>query len=75
MMLATRDALAGAVPAAEGTVWPDWDAAQAKQTRRAVLERYADTDILVCTAHFPLPSAGRIIAEGDAFRFLTEADW
>jgi glyoxylase-like metal-dependent hydrolase (beta-lactamase superfamily II) len=59
----------------EWTVWPDWDAAQAKQTRRAFLERYADTDTLVCTAHFPLPSAGRIIAEGDTFRFQADADW
>jgi hypothetical protein len=47
----------------EWTVWPDWDAAEAKQTRRAFLERHADTDMLVCTAHFPLPSAGRIVAE------------
>jgi glyoxylase-like metal-dependent hydrolase (beta-lactamase superfamily II) len=59
----------------EWTVWPDWDAAQAKRTRRAFLERYAETDTLVCTAHFPLPSAGRIVADGDAFRFQAEADW
>jgi Arc/MetJ family transcription regulator len=50
----------------EWTVWRDWDAAQAKATRRAFLERHADTDMLVCTAHFPLPSAGRIVAKGDA---------
>jgi glyoxylase-like metal-dependent hydrolase (beta-lactamase superfamily II) len=59
----------------EWTVWPDWDAAQAKATRRAFLERHADTDTLVCTAHFPLPSAGRIVAAGDAFRFRAEAEW
>ena len=59
----------------EWTVWPDWDAAQAKRTRRAFLERYAGTETLVCTAHFPLPSAGRIVADGDAFRFEAEADW
>jgi glyoxylase-like metal-dependent hydrolase (beta-lactamase superfamily II) len=59
----------------EWTVWPDWDAARAKQTRRAFLERHADTDMLVCTAHFPLPSAGRIVAKGDALRFQAEADW
>jgi glyoxylase-like metal-dependent hydrolase (beta-lactamase superfamily II) len=59
----------------EWTVWPDWDAAQAKATRRVFLERHADTDTLVCTAHFPLPSAGRIVVEGDAFRFRAEADW
>jgi hypothetical protein len=33
----------------------DWDAAQAKWTRRAFLERYPGTDTLVCTAHFLLP--------------------
>lgn len=49
--------------------WPDWDAALARQTRREFLERYSDTDTLVCTAHFPLPSAGRIVSAGDAFRF------
>jgi glyoxylase-like metal-dependent hydrolase (beta-lactamase superfamily II) len=59
----------------EWTVWPDWDAEQAKRTRRAFLERYAETGTVVCTAHFPLPSAGRIVADGDAFRFEAEADW
>jgi glyoxylase-like metal-dependent hydrolase (beta-lactamase superfamily II) len=59
----------------EWTVWPDWDAAKAKQTRRAFLERHAGIDMLVCTAHFPLPSAGRIVAAGDAFRFQPEAGW
>ena len=46
-----------------------------RMDRRAFLERYAETDTLVCTAHFPLPSAGRIVADGDAFRFQPEADW
>jgi glyoxylase-like metal-dependent hydrolase (beta-lactamase superfamily II) len=53
----------------EWTAWPDWDPAQAKRTRRAFMERYCETDTLVCTAHFPLPSAGRIVAAGDTFRF------
>ena len=56
--------------------WPDWDAQLACQTRRAFLERYCESDTLVCTAHFPLPSAGRIVAQGDAFRFVPEeASW
>jgi hypothetical protein len=59
----------------EWPVWPDWDAAQASATRRGFLERHADTDMLICTAHFPLPSAGRIVADGAAFRFQAEADW
>jgi glyoxylase-like metal-dependent hydrolase (beta-lactamase superfamily II) len=53
----------------EWTARPDWDADLAKRTRRAFLERHCDTATLVCTAHFPLPSAGRIVAHGNAFRF------
>ena len=60
----------------EWTPWPDWDPAIAKKTRRAFLERYCETDTLICTAHFPLPSAGRILRDGDAFRFgYDEQDW
>ncbi|TDJ19938.1 MAG: MBL fold metallo-hydrolase [Gammaproteobacteria bacterium] len=56
--------------------WPDWDPGLAKRTRRAFLERYCDTDTLVCTAHFPLPSAGRVVRAGDAFRFeYDERSW
>jgi len=53
----------------EWVPWPDWDAAMAMKTRRAFLERYCETGTLVCTAHFPLPSAGYIVRAGDAFRF------
>jgi glyoxylase-like metal-dependent hydrolase (beta-lactamase superfamily II) len=53
----------------EWAAWPDWDPEQAKRTRRAFMERYCDTDTLICTAHFPLPSAGRIVADRDTFRF------
>ena len=61
---------------AEWTAWPDWDPDQAKRTRRAFMERYAETDTLICTAHFPLPSAGRIVGHGDAFRFVDDnTDW
>ena len=59
----------------EWTVWPDWDAAAGQADPARLLERHADTDMLVCTAHFPLPSAGRIVSDGDAFRFVAEADW
>ncbi|MCP5149878.1 MAG: MBL fold metallo-hydrolase [Ectothiorhodospiraceae bacterium] len=59
----------------EWTAWPDWDAALAKRTRRAFLERYADTDTVVCTAHFPLPSSGRVVSDGDGFRFVYDAEW
>ena len=60
----------------EWTAWPDWDTEQAKRTRRAFMEHHGDTDTLILTAHFPLPSAGRIVAHGDAFRFdFDEATW
>jgi len=55
---------------------PDYDKVEGCRTRRAFLERYCDTDTLVCTAHFPLPSAGRIVPDGDAFRFVADGrDW
>ena len=53
----------------EWVPWPDWDVELARRTRRAFLERYCESDTLVCTAHFPLPSAGRIVRAGDAFGF------
>jgi len=53
---------------------PDYDPELARQTRRAFLERYCDTDVLVCATHFPSPSFGHIIAAGDAFRFQYEND-
>jgi glyoxylase-like metal-dependent hydrolase (beta-lactamase superfamily II) len=54
---------------------PEWknrwdrDAEAGCRTRRRFLEQHADTDTLVLTAHFPLPSAGRIVSEGRGFRF------
>ena len=40
----------------------------AAHTRRSFLERYSDCATQVLTAHFPLPSAGSVKREGDAFR-------
>jgi len=53
---------------------PDYDPEQARQTRRSFLERYCDTDVLVCATHFPSPSFGHIVPEGHAFRFQYERD-
>ncbi len=54
----------------------DWEAEVAARTRREFLERYCGTPTLVCTGHFPLPSAGRIVRRGDAFEFDYDAqDW
>ena len=48
---------------------PDVDKPLASLTRRAYLEKYADTDTLICATHFPSPSFGHFHSEGDAFRF------
>lgn len=53
---------------------PDWassfdsDPDQARVTRRAFLERYADRPVLVIGTHFAGLSAGRIARDGDAYR-------
>ena len=59
---------------------PDWcsgfcvDVAHSQRTRRAFLDRYAETDALIMPAHFPTPTAGRIERAGDAWRFVFAAD-
>ncbi len=47
----------------------DSDADQARETRRAFLECYADGPVLVIGTHFAAPTAGRIVRDGDAYRF------
>jgi len=47
----------------------DFDRAQAVATRRDILERYVDTATILLTAHFPEPTAGRIVRYRDSFRF------
>jgi len=51
----------------------DFDRDQASATRRALLERCADTDIVLLTGHFPDPTSGRLRRAGDAFRFAFDA--
>ena len=54
---------------------PDWssgfceDKAQSHRTRRAIIERYAETDTLVAPAHFASPTVGHIVRAGDCFGF------
>jgi len=54
---------------------PDWSTnfctnqAATRATRRAFLERYADTDTLIYPAHFPAPTGSRIEATSEAFTF------
>ena len=54
---------------------PEWgshfdsDFSEAIATRRAFLERYGDKPVLVLGTHFATPSAGRIVRDGNAWRF------
>lgn len=48
---------------------PDFDKEQAVATRRAFMDRYCETDTLICSAHFPTPSIGHFVRRGDAFDF------
>ena len=54
---------------------PDWstiacaDPQAARETRRAFLNQYADTDVVILPSHFPNPTAGHIVSAGDAFAF------
>lgn len=55
--------------------YPDWaffsdhDPVKAVETRRRMLEANCDSDRLVMTAHFPSPSCGHVVREGEAYGF------
>jgi glyoxylase-like metal-dependent hydrolase (beta-lactamase superfamily II) len=48
----------------------DSDVEQARKTRQAFCERYADTAVTVLGTHFHHPTAGRIVRHGPTWRFL-----
>jgi glyoxylase-like metal-dependent hydrolase (beta-lactamase superfamily II) len=48
----------------------DYDSVQAGQSRRKVFERFCDSATLLCTAHFPSPSTGRIARWEDGFKVV-----
>ena len=50
----------------------DFDPKQSAETRRELFERLCDTSTLMCTAHFPSPSRGRIVRWRDAFDFKAD---
>ena len=50
----------------------DYDSAEAGRSRRELFGRFCDTSTLMCTAHFPSPSRGRIVRRLDAFDFKVE---
>ena len=49
----------------------DYDSKQAGESRRKVFGRFCDTSTLMCMAHFPSPSTGRIARWGDGFKFVS----
>jgi len=49
--------------------WIDSNPVQAVNTRKTFLANRADDQHLVLTAHFPSPSAGRVMTSGKAFSF------
>jgi glyoxylase-like metal-dependent hydrolase (beta-lactamase superfamily II) len=48
----------------------DYDSKQAGVTRRELFGRVCDSSTLMCTAHFPSPSSGRVVRHGDGFDFV-----
>jgi glyoxylase-like metal-dependent hydrolase (beta-lactamase superfamily II) len=54
---------------------PDWstfvceDKAAARASRRAILEKYVDTETLIAPAHFPTPTLGRIVGRDGGFGY------
>ncbi len=45
-----------------------WDPVMSTATRKQMIDRYCETDTVLLTAHFPTPTAGRIVRNGDAFK-------
>ena len=48
----------------------DYDPDLAGRSRRALLDEICDTPTLLCTAHFPSPSIGRVTRRGGAFHVV-----
>ncbi|MFN3231266.1 MAG: MBL fold metallo-hydrolase [Alphaproteobacteria bacterium] len=54
----------------EWSVSTDYDQEQSRETRHGVFERIADTPTLVIGTHWPTPTAGRIIRDGNVYRLV-----
>ncbi|MBV7393592.1 MBL fold metallo-hydrolase [Mameliella sediminis] len=48
----------------------DSDAAQAAETRKAMLTACANSGVTIAATHFAFPGLGKVAQEGEAFRFL-----
>ncbi len=51
------------------TIFVEQDVEMGRATRNRLVEQHTDTDTLIMAAHFPAPTAGRIVSHGDGFRF------
>ena len=49
----------------------DYDSKLAGQSRRSVFGRFCDTSTLMCMAHFPSPSVGRMTRWDTGFKFVS----
>ena len=47
----------------------DTDKEQAARSRRSFLGQVADTATLVLPIHFPNPTVGRVVGDGERFRY------
>jgi glyoxylase-like metal-dependent hydrolase (beta-lactamase superfamily II) len=47
----------------------DWDSKVAGETRNRLFSRFCDSSTMICTGHFPSPSAGRITRDAADGRF------
>jgi glyoxylase-like metal-dependent hydrolase (beta-lactamase superfamily II) len=50
----------------------DYDSKQAGESRRSLFGQVCDTSTLMCMAHFPSPSTGRMVRHREAFDFIDE---
>ena len=48
----------------------DYDSKQAGESRRSLFGQVCDTSTLMCMAHFPSPSTGRMVRHREAFDFI-----
>ena len=57
--------------------WPfayDFDSTQAVQTRKALLQRAVAEDLTLIGYHFDFPGIGKIVRDGEAYRFVAKRD-
>lgn len=52
----------------EWSVTTDYDGEQSIETRKKVFSEVADTDTLIIGTHWPAPTAGRVVREGEVYK-------